>query len=431
MHRPVASPPHRTSARLVSSLLACLLAAAAVALAGCGGSGDAAETATVAGSTLTIYTSMPFEGPDSAAARDVLRGEQMALREAGGRIGRYRVELVPLDAATEKENRWDPAQISENARRATKDDSAIGYIGEFHSGSSAISIPLLNEVGLLEISPTDSAEALTLRTLAVPDSPAKYYPKARELGRTFGRVVGNDRGQAAAQIAYMREEGVRRLFQVTDEDPSGAGFLMAMRPLLRAAGIAVVGREDVDPHQPDPRDLVEKVERAHPDAVFYGGDAHEAVVRLWQDLSVADPGLKLFVPGAIADPSFIEQVGPAAGSTYVTRPLLGLRAYPPPARRFAARFEQAHGAAPLPEALYGYEAMKALLAAAGEAEEAAGDGPLERSAVRDAFFGLRRDGTVLGDYEILPSGDTSLQQFGAFRVEDGRLRFVAQLLGES
>jgi branched-chain amino acid transport system substrate-binding protein len=361
----------------------------------------------------------------------VLRGEQMALREAGGRVGRYRVELAPLDAATEKENRWDPATISENARRAAKDDSAIGYIGEFHSGSSAISIPLLNEVGLLEVSPTDGAEALTLRTLAVPDSPAKYYPKERELGRTFGRVVGNDRGQAAAQVAYMRKEGVRRLFQLTAEDPSGAGFLRSMRPLLRAAGIDVVGREDVDPHQPEPRDLVEKVVRASPDAVFYAGGGHEAVVRLWQDLSVADPGLKLFLPGAIADPSFLEQIGPAAGSTYVTRPLLGLRAYPPPAQRFAARFEKAYGAAPLPEALYGYEAMKALLAAAGEAERAAGEGPLERSAVREAFFGLRRRGTVLGDYEILPSGDSSLQQYGAFRVEDGRLRYVGQLLGES
>lgn len=407
-----------------------MLAAAALLLAGCGGSDDPAETATVAGSTLTIYTSMPFEGPDSAAARDVLRGEEMALREAGGRIGRYGVELVPLDAATEQENRWDPAQISENARRAAKDDSAIGYIGEFHTGSSAISIPLLNEVGLLEISPTDSAEALTLRTLAVPDSPAKYYPKARELGRTFGRVIANDRGQAAAQVAYMRREGVRRLFELTDEDPVGAGFLMTMRPLLKAAGIAVVGREDVDPHQPDPRDLVEKIGRANPDAVFYAGDSHEAVVRLWQDLSVADPAWKLFVPGSIADPSFVEQIGPAAGSTFVTRPLLGLRAYPPAAQRFALRFAKEYGAVPLPEALYGYEAMRALLAAAGEAEQAAGAGPLERVAVRDAFFGLRREGTVLGDYEIANSGDTSLQQFGAFRIENGRLRYVAQLLGE-
>ena len=136
------------------------------------------------------------------------------------------------------------------------------------------------------------------------------------------------------------------------------------------------------------------------------------------------------MPGSIADPSFVEQIGPAAGSTYVTRPLLGLRAYPPAAQRFALRFAKEHGAVPLPEALYGYEAMRALLAAAGEAEQAAGDGPLERVAVRDAFFGLRREGTVLGDYEIANGGDTSLQQFGAFRIENGRLRYVAQLLGE-
>ncbi|HST39840.1 MAG TPA: branched-chain amino acid ABC transporter substrate-binding protein [Conexibacter sp.] len=426
MIRPVASPIRRAPTKVLLVLVVGLLA---LAWAGCGGGDDADGSGAVAGTRATIYSSMPLEGPDAVAALDVVRAQRMALRDAGADAGRFRVELVSLDAATPEENRWDPATISENARRAAKDPSAIAYVGEFHTGSSAISIPLLNEVGMLSVSPMDTAQALTSRNLAVPDSPAKYYPKGKEFGRTFARVVPSDRRQAAAQIEYMREEGVRRLVLLTDESPSGVGYVTSMRPLARAAGITIVGREDVDPHEQDPRDLVEKVTQLNPDAIFYAGDSHDGIVRLWQDLSVADPQLKLFAPGSLADPAFVEAIGAAAASTYVTRPVLGLRAYPPAAQRFARRFEQEHGVVPQPEALYGYETMRALMAAISTAARAAGDGPLERADVVRAFMATRREQTVLGDWELLASGDTSLERFGAYRIVGGELKYQHPLLG--
>jgi branched-chain amino acid transport system substrate-binding protein len=403
--------------------------ALALVLAGCGGGGDDASGGAVAGTRLTIYSSMPLEGPDRVAARDVVRAEQMALADVGAVAGRYHIGLVSLDAATPKQNRWDPAQISENARTAAKDQDAIAYLGEFHTGSSAISIPFVNEVGMLEVSPMDTAMALTSRNLAVPDSPAKYFPKGKEFGRTFARVVPSDRVQAAAQIEYMQDEGVRRLVLLTDENPVGVGYVTAMRTLAREHGIAVVGREDVDPHEQDPRELVEKIVQANPDAAFYAGDTHDGVVRLWQDLSVADRSLKLFAPGSLVDVSFIEAVGAAAASTYVTRPVLGLRAYPGPAQRFARDFEQHYGKPPEPEALYGYEAMSALLAAIRRAADEAGDGTLDRADVVRAFRATRRQRTVLGDYEILPSGDTTLRRFGAYRIVGGALKYTHALEG--
>jgi len=409
-------------------LAALCLAAVALLSAGCGGE-DPAQSA-VTGSELTVYSSMPLEGPDRRAALDVLRGERMALREAGGAVGRYRVRLVSLDAATEKAARWDPAQISENARRAAKDPAAVAYVGEFHTGSSAISVPLLNEAGILQLSPTDSAMSLTQRTLAVPDSPAKYYPKAEEYGRTFARLVPGDRAQVAALLDYMRRERVERLMVLSDEDPIGLAYALALRPALaHRYGIALADRQDVDPHQQDPRDLIAKIQEARVDAVLYAGQAHEGAIRLWQDLSVAEPSMKLFAPGSLVDRPFLAAVGAAAGATYVTRPLQGLRAYPPAAARFARAYERLHGRAPEPEALYGYEAMKAILAAIGTAAEAAGERSLDRADVVRAFRGIRREQTVLGDYELLPGGDPSPHRYGAWRVLDGRLRYVHRLDG--
>lgn len=372
---------------------------------------------------------MPLEGPDRAAALDVMRGEELALREARGSAGGYRVKLVTLDAATEKADRWDPAQISENARAAAKDPAAVAYLGEFHTGSSAIAVPLLNEAGLLQVSPTDSAMSLTRRTLAVPDSPGKYYPKAQDYGRTFARMVPDDRRQAAAQLEYMRQEGVRRAMVLSDEDPIAIGYAMELKPLARRYGISLSEREEVDPHQQDPRDLVTKVQEARVDAVFYAGEAHDGAVRLWQALAAAEPSLKLFAPGSVVDAPFIAAVGAAAASTYVTRPVLGLRAYPPAADRFVRTFSKAYGRVPAPEALYGYEAMNAVLAAIGRAGREAGDRPLDRADVVDAFRGIRRKATVLGDYEILPGGDTTLDRFGAYRIVGGALRYTRPLDG--
>lgn len=423
MTRPRTSP----SRRIARSLAVLCLSALALLAAGCGG--EEADGGPVAGDRLTVYSSMPLEGPDSAAALDVVRGQQLALRQQGGRVGRYTIRLVSLDAATREADRWDPKQISDNARRAASDPEAIAYVGEFHAVSSAVSIPRLNEAGVLVVSPMDTAEELTARNLAVPGSPEKFFPKAATFGRTFARLVPSDRVQALAQMRYMEEEGVRRVVLLADEDPAGTTYATAIRAGARERGIAIVGREEVDPHEQDPRELVARIVAANPDAVFYAGAAHEGIVRLWQDLAVADPRLKLFAPGSLVDAPFIDAIGAASARAYVTRPVLGLRAYPPAARRFARQFERVYGRAPLPEALYGYEAMNAVLTAIDVAERAVGDAPLDRADVIRAFRATRREGTVLGDWELLRSGDTSLRRFGAYRVAGGELRYVRPLDG--
>jgi branched-chain amino acid transport system substrate-binding protein len=413
------------------------VAAAAAALAlvatGCGSSRKRDEER-IRGSRLTIYGSAPLEGPDRDAAADVVRGERLALAQAGGRVGRYDVRFVALDAATPKARSWDPAQISQNARRAANDPAAIAYLGELDNNSSAISIPLLNEAGVLEVSPLDTAMALTTHSRAVAGSPERYYPNLREAGRTFARLVPNDRVQAAALVQYMAGEGVRRVALLVDEDTTALALAEVVRAGLPEAGIALAADEAVDGDARDHRDLVQRVLAQRPDAVLYAGGAHDLRVRvdterLWRELAAAAPGLKLFAPDTLADPRFLSAIGVAGEGTYVTRPVLALSAYPPPARRFARTFATRYGARPAPEALYGYEAMRGVLAATRSAVRAAGAGTLTRTAVAHAFFGSGRLRSVLGTYAIDAHGDTSLTTYGAYRVVDGRLRYERALVG--
>ena len=105
--------------------------------------------------------------------------------------------------------------------RSSNDDNAIALIGEFNSGASAISIPITNEAGLLQVSPSNTALELTKD--AGPDdkgAPEKYYPTGE---RTYGRVVPADHIQGSAQAEWMDEEGVTKLYTLDDKQVYGAG----------------------------------------------------------------------------------------------------------------------------------------------------------------------------------------------------------------
>ena len=422
----------RRSGRAALARLAVALAAAggiAAALAGCGGA-SAADQGAIHGARATIYVSVPLEGPQRPVALDVLRGERLALRAAGGRAAGRSVRLATLDAATLGAGGWDPGQISLNARRAAADPSALAYLGELDVGASAISIPLLNEKGLLQVSPLDTAKALTLPSAAVAGSPERYYPNQQRFGRTFARVVPSDAVQAGALLSWMQAEGVRRLALMTDEDPIQQALADAVQAGARAHGIAVVDAEDVDPAASGYADVVAGVRAHRPDGALYaGGLLQGGAARLWRELAAADRRLVLYVPGAMVQQEFLASIGAAAAATRATRPVLSLRAYPPAARRVARRFARAYGEAPGPEALYGYEAMAAVLAAIDRSARDA-HGALTREGIVRAFFATRRGGeSVLGPYAIDRAGDTSLRAYGGYEIRAGRPRYAVALRG--
>jgi len=409
--------------------LALAFATCALALASCG---DAAEQARrLHGSRLTIYGSLPQRGPLRALAQDTLDAERLALAHDGGRVGRYRVQLVALDASTPGLGRSDPAQISQNARRAASDPRAVAYLGELASGTSAISIPLLNEAEILQVSPLDGAIALTTRSLAVAGSPERYYPRLRQIGRTFARVVPSDRSQVDALLTDMREHGVRRLALLTDEDPSGRALAVNLRAKARATGIAVVAREEIDEHARQHDATIGRIRAADPDAALDATGARPGAARLWRELTAADPRLELYAPASLADPSFVATLGPAGTVAHVTQPVYEDDWGGPAAQRFLRAFRHRYGYLPAAQARYGYEAMRSVLAAIRRAEAGDPRGVITRGAIVRAYFETAVRGGVLGPYAIDAAGDTSLDRWSAFRVVGRRLRFAGGLSGAS
>src|SRR3712207_7714712 len=68
-----------------------------------------------------------------------------------------------LFRSTAQAGSWTPEATQANARKVAQDDTAAVYIGEFNSGASAISMPILNEAQVPQISPANTADRKSTR----------------------------------------------------------------------------------------------------------------------------------------------------------------------------------------------------------------------------------------------------------------------------
>ena len=359
---------------------------------------------------------MPLQGDSRPQSESVVNGEKLALQEAGGKVGKFRIKYLSLDDATAAAGKWDPGKTSSGARQAAQDKSTIVYLGEFNSGASAISIPILNVAGILQIAPSNTYVGLTRSEGADKGEPDKYYPSGK---RTYGRVVPADHIQAAAQVIYQRAQGCKKLYILNDKEVYGKGIADVVAKNAPGSGIQVLGNEGIDTKAANFRTLATKIKSAGADCMFFGGITQNRAVQVWTDVYAAIPSIKLFGASGLAESAFSSKIGASQKNTFITSPTLDPKLYPPAAQAFFKTYKQKFGEDAESYAIYGYEAMQVALLVI----QHAGDKGNDRQAVIDAFFKIKDRVSVLGKYSIDENGDTTLSDIGGDRVKDGKLVF--------
>jgi branched-chain amino acid transport system substrate-binding protein len=398
----------------------CLTVALAFTVAACGSddnkSSDSGSSSS--GSTsLTIYSSLPLQGDSRPQSQSVVNGEKLALEEAGGKVGKFTIKYVSLDDSTAAAGKWEPGAVSSDARKAAQDKSTIAYLGEFNSGASAISIPILNEAGILQVSPSNTYVGLTRSEGAEKGEPDKYYPSGK---RNYGRVVPADHIQAAAQVAYQKDNGCTKTYILNDKEVYGKGIADAVQQNGSSAGLQIVGNDGIDTKAANFRSLATKIKSKGADCMFFGGITDNKAVQVWKDVGAANPDIKMFGPDGVAETTFTSKIGAALEKrTYITNPTLDPKLYPPAAQDFFNTYKEKFGKKPEAYSIYGYEAMKVALLAI----QNAGDKGNDRQAVIDEFFKIKDRDSVLGKYSIDQNGDTTLSDYGGDRVKNGELVF--------
>jgi branched-chain amino acid transport system substrate-binding protein len=391
-----------------------LLAALALvpAMAGCGGVGSSTAAENV-GEQLTVYSSLPLQGPEAGISRQIEGGEKLALANAGGHVGHFTVSYTSLDDSSLTTGEWEPGATASNAKAAAQDPTTIAYLGDYNSGATAISLPLTNAAGILQVSPASPYVGLTSSLDAGQGEPERFYLSGK---RTFGRVAPGDPVQAAAQVAAMRKLGIHKLYVVIDQDPFDTPLAQIVAGAAEAAGIKVLDEDTIiiGPGSTFTGEVA-KIAKSGAEAVFLSATATSEAAELWRELHAAAPRISLLASSTMLNSVFVSHLGAAENSTFIGSPILVRSLYPPSARAVLAEYEKHFGAPAEPYALYGYEAMSAVLASI----RAAGTSGDDRQAVIDSFFAIRNRRSVLGTYSMRPSGETTLSTYAVDRVANG------------
>jgi branched-chain amino acid transport system substrate-binding protein len=370
------------------ALHVCVGFAAVISIAaGC----TSASSVSVEGDTLTLYASAPRGAANTQAAADVLAAEQLAFKQqSGAKLGKFTLRFVKLGGA----------KASDNARSAIEDTSSIAYLGELDPGLSADSLGITNAQDLLQVTPTDTAAALTQVTPSVPNSPNRYYESLGNFGRTFARVVPNTSLEAKAQVQEMQALHVSSLYVSSDGSQYGRSIAQAVRADAPASSITIASSP------------------SGADAIFYGADSEATAARMFNSAASGSPQVKLFGPSALDTTTFAARLSPATRHVYISSPGFMTKDLSATAKsEFLKPFEDTYHRVPSPQAIFGYEAMSAVLSVLKKAGASATD----RATVVQDFFAIKNRDSVLGTYSINANGDTSLAPFVFSRPANGKL----------
>ncbi len=403
---------------------------AVLALAACGSSNSSTSSSSGgaassggsssggSGKTIDIYSSLPLQGASTAQTDPLVNGMKLALSQAGGKAGQFTVNFQSLDDSTAAAGKWDPSQCAANARKAASDPKTVLYLGEFNSGCSEVSIPILNQAGVPQVSPANTYVGLTTNLPgSAPGEPQKYFPTGK---RTYLRIVPIDSIQAAADLLAMKQAGCTKVAVANDKEAYGAGLATLLELEKGFYGVTIVSNTGIDPTAPNFRSYAATIKNQGADCFEFAGIVSNGGVQITKDVNAALPKAKIFGPDGMCTSTWTSaKAGGVPASIdpliYCTVATLDLAAYPG-GKTFLAAYEAKYGPTPPdPYAIYGYESMKLGL----DTIASLGANGNNKADVLKALFATKSRNSVLGTYGFDANGDTTLKSYGLYKTGPG------------
>ena len=302
------------------------------------------------------------------------------------------------------------------AQTIVADDRIIGVIGTSCSGAAAAAAPLVTNAGMVMISPSNTAPALTsdLAGTAGESNNVGYY-----------RTAHNDlyQGAAMAQFVYA-QLGLSNAAAIHDGDPYTQGLAQAFADAYEALGGTVTGFTGVNKEDADMVPALTEIAAASPEALFFpifqpAGDhiaaqapgvaGLENTVLLAADGLLTDGFLELSQTAGMyfsgPDERYGDNTNQSTGRT---------------AADFLADYDNLHGGAP--EAAFwahSYDATTLLLEAIKAASFVDGDSlVIDRQGVRDYLNGVNGYSGLIGTINCDEFGDCGSQRITVIHHED-------------
>lgn len=372
---------------------------------------------------IRIVSSLPRTGSARQQTDTIVNGIQMALDEAGGKVGEFRIEYLDLDDATASAGQWTAEAETANAEQAVKDPNVMAYIGTYNSGAAKISMPVLNRAQLLMVSPANTWPGLTKPGTGDPSEPDVYRPSGK---LNYVRVVPADDLQGSLAAEWAKEMGVTKVYILDDNEVYGRGIANLFEERAIDIGITVLGHESIDAKAQEFKSLMVSIKAQQPDLIYFGGTTQSKGGQIAKDMIAAGLDARLMVPDGCMEEAFITSAG---AENINERCFFTFGGLPPEelqgsGKVFVEKYEAKYKGKPEAYAIYGYECARVVLEAIRIA------GKKDRAAITAAALSIRDFDGALGRLSFDENGDTSVRVLSGNTVKDGKFRFV-KLLGQS
>lgn len=387
---------------------------ALLGLTGCSGCGSKG------GNVIKIVSSMPRTGSAQGQTDTIANGIKMAIEEHGGEIAGMKIEYLDWDDADASSQSWTSELETNNATRAAADSDVMAYIGPYNSGAAKKSMPILNEAGLLQISPAVTHTGLTkLVEGGDANEPGIYRPTGKI---TFGRVCPADDTQGPLAADFAKDELKANTVFILDEKALyGEGLARLFKSRCEKIGIKVLGHESINTKQNEFRSLMVSIKAKNPDVVYFGGTTQDKGGQIAKDMRDAGMTCPLIVPDGCYELAFINSAGEEnLRNCYVTLGGLDASLLSGPGADFVKKYKEKFGKDPEAYAVYGYEAAAVILEGIKTA------GKKDREAILKATLDPKKvfHKGALGTWHFDENGDISIQNMTISKVEGGKFKPV-------
>jgi branched-chain amino acid transport system substrate-binding protein len=433
-------PPEEETRHMKLRYLGTFVAATMFVVAACGGGGAATPKPPTPGAqtpgptsaatpaptqggggidAVTIGVDLPLSGGEVANGVPTRQGIELAVEqwndESMGHA--YTVELNVQDDALNGVH--DPQTGANNANTLVADDTVVGMVGPFNSNVARAIIPITNEFGLAQCSPSNTGVDLTKETSE------QYRPENPDV-RNYFRVATPDdvQGPAAAGFAYD-DLGARNALVVDDTEAFGVGVANSFSEEFENRGGAIVQRVGNDFETNTSFTAILDAVPGEFDVVYFGGTQVTGGGQLRRDMGAADLlDVPMVGPDGIADlgaggaeGTFITLAG-VENADNVFGTIAGANALElEQAADFNAAYEAKFGDPPGAYSALAYMCTEILLQAIDANIGSAADLAALREAVRAHVFAGEPFQTVLGEVSFDPNGDVSQKWISFYETD--------------
>ncbi len=352
----------------------------------------------------------------------ILRGIDLELRQNNWTVANYQIRSRALNGSTR-------GQVLRNAQRAALDPNAVVYIGELASSLTKLSLPILNQAGIMQLTPGSPYPGLTtnLKPVTAEGEPDIYYPARPVHGQTLLRLIPDDLVQAAADVEKLKSLGCTRVAAASFASPlDGDALVRALAQTAHSDGLSVFSQKPGDTK--DYLTYVEGLLRAGVGCFVIAGRSTSASLELIKEIHAQLPSITIMGTNQLCDQAWVDALrreDPAIlERLYCTSPIRPVSSYGESGAEFAAAYRQRYKHAPAPNAyaLLGYQA--ALLSI--DAFIGLGAGRDNRDAVHQQMPVGPNPPAAPGEFTFLPNGDLASSAYGLYTVSpsDGKLGYL-------